>query len=279
MNQYLEKIILNKRREITERKSLYPVKLLERSVYFPTDPVSMKSYLTREDKLGVIAEFKRKSPSKGVINQFAKPGETTLGYMQSGASALSVLTDKVFFDGNFADLTAARAENYCPILQKDFILDEYQIIEAKSIGADCILLIAAVLTKDEMRHLEEFAHCLKLEVLVEIHHENELDKIPDGVQNVGINNRNLETFEVDLENSERLLGKLPKNKVKVAESGIHDAEVASNLKSMGFDGLLIGEQFMKTIDPVAACRRFIRSLEKLEAKRVAQSAESREHSA
>lgn len=273
MNQYLEKIILNKNREITERKSLYPVKLLERSVYFPTLPVSMKSYLTRSDKLGVIAEFKRKSPSKGWINQFAKPGEITLGYMQSGASALSVLTDKVFFDGSFADLTAARAENYCPILQKDFILDEYQIIEAKSIGADCILLIAAVLTKDELRQLAAFAHSLKLEVLVEIHQEIELKKIPDEVKIIGINNRNLETFEVDLENAKRLLEKLPNEKVKVAESGIHSAEVASELKGMGFDGLLIGEQFMKTIDPVGACRRFIRGLEKLEAQCLAHSAE------
>lgn len=272
MNQYLEKIILNKKREITERKSLYPVKLLEKSVYFPTSSVSMKSYLTRKDKLGVIAEFKRKSPSKGWINQYAKPGEITLGYMQSGASALSVLTDKVFFEGNFSDLKAARAENYCPILQKDFILDEYQIIESKSIGADCILLIAAVLSKDEIKHLAEFAHSLKLEVLVEIHQESELEKIPDAVQIVGINNRNLKTFEVDLENSARLLQKLPAGKVKVAESGIHSAEVASELKGIGFDGLLIGEQFMKTIDPVGACRRFIRSLEKLEAKRDAHRA-------
>jgi indole-3-glycerol phosphate synthase len=273
MNQYLEKIILNKKREITERKSLYPVKLLERSVYFPTIPVSMKSYLTRSDKLGVIAEFKRKSPSKGWINQFAKPGEITLGYMQSGASALSVLTDKVFFDGSFADLTAARTENYCPILQKDFILDEYQIIEAKSIGADCVLLIAAVLSKDEIKRLADFAHSLKLEVLLEIHTEAELEKVPEDVQIIGINNRNLETFEVDLENAKRLLEKLPNEKVKVAESGIHSAEVASELKGMGFDGLLIGEQFMKTIDPVGACRRFIRGLEKLEAQRLAHSAE------
>lgn len=272
MNQYLEKIILNKKREIIERKSLYPVKLLERSVYFQTQPVSMKSYLTRDDKLGLIAEFKRKSPSKGWINQFAKPGEITLGYMQSGTSALSVLTDKVFFAGNLTDLSAARAENYCPILQKDFMLDEYQIIEAKSFGADCILLIAAVLSKDEIRRLADFAHSLKLEVIVEIHQEAELEKVPDEVRIVGINNRNLETFEVDLENSARLLQKLPAEKVKVAESGIHSAEVASGLKGLGFDGLLIGEQFMKTIDPVAACRRFIRSLEKLEAKRLAPSA-------
>lgn len=270
--KYLDKIIAHKAKEIAERKSLYPVKLLERSVYFPTNPVSMKAYLTRKDKSGVIAEFKRKSPSKGWINQFAKPGEITLGYMQSGASAVSVLTDSEFFAGTFKDLTAARDENYCPILQKDFILDEYQVIEAKSIGADCILLIAAILTKDQLKSLAKFAYSLGLEALIEIHSKEELDKIPPEVAIAGINNRNLKTFEVDLENSEKLLGMLPKDLVKIAESGINAAEEGVRLKAMGFNGLLIGEQFMRTIDPVSACRKFIRRLEKLEAKRVEHSA-------
>lgn len=262
--KYLEKIIAHKSKEIAERKSLYPVKLLEKSVYFPTRPVSMRTYLTRKDKSGVIAEFKRKSPSKGWINQFALPGEITLGYMQSGAAAISVLTDTEFFAGNFKDLSAARDENYCPILQKDFILDEYQIIEAKSIGADCILLIAAILDKEQVNSLAKFAHDLGLEVLLEIHSEEELEKMPEGVSLVGINNRNLDTFDVDLENSEKLLGMLPKDMIKVAESGIHSAKDGARLKSMGFDGMLIGEHFMGTIDPVAACRKFIRSLEKME---------------
>lgn len=261
--KYLDKIIAHKAKETEERKSLYPVKLLEKSVYFSTMPVSMKAYLTRKDKSGVIAEFKRKSPSKGWINQFARPGEITLGYMQSGASALSVLTDAEFFAGSFKDLSAARDENFCPILQKDFIQEEYQIIEAKSIGADCILLIAAILTKDQVNSLAGFAHSLGLEVIIEVHSKDELDKIPGDVSIVGINNRNLKTFEVDLENSEKLLGILPKGVVTVAESGIATAEDGAKLKTMGFDGLLIGEQFMKTIDPVAACRKFIRRLEKL----------------
>ena len=267
--KYLDKIVAHKAKEIAERKSLYPVKLLEKSVYFPTRPVSMKAYLTRKDKSGVIAEFKRKSPSKGWINQFAKPGEITLGYMQSGASAVSVLTDTEFFAGTFEDLAAARDENYCPILQKDFIMDEYQVIEAKSIGADCILLIAAIMDKNQVKSLTNFAHGLGLEVLIEIHSQEELDKVPEDASLVGINNRNLKTFEVDLENSEKLPGMLPNDVVKVAESGINAAEDGARLKAMGFDGLLIGEQFMKTIDPVAACRKFIRRLEKLEEEREA----------
>jgi indole-3-glycerol phosphate synthase len=264
MNKYLDKIIAHKRKEVEDRKSLYPVKLLGKSVYFNTLSVSMKTYLKRKDKSGVIAEFKRKSPSKGWINQFAKPDEITLGYMQSGASALSVLTDTEFFAGSFGDLTAARNENYCPILQKDFIIDEYQIIEAKSIGADAILLIAAILSKELIKLLTQFAHSLNLEVIIEIHSEEELEKIPNDATIVGINNRNLKTFEVDLNNSEKLLYMLPAEKLKVAESGIHTAEKGARLKQMGFDGLLIGEQFMASIDPVSACRQFIRQLEKLE---------------
>lgn len=263
MNKYLDNIINQKYKAVEERKSLYPVKLLEKSTYFTTLPVSMQAYLKREDKSGVIAEFKRKSPSKGWINQFAKPGEISLGYMQSGASALSVLTDTEFFAGTFKDLTAARNENFCPILQKDFILDEYQIIEAKSIGADAILLIAAVLSKEKIEALNAFAQSLKLEVIVEIHDDKEIGKIPHDAEIVGINNRNLKTFEVDLKNSEKLLKLIPGDKVKIAESGIHTAEDGALLKKMGFDGLLIGEKFMATIDPIAACRRFITKLEKL----------------
>jgi indole-3-glycerol phosphate synthase len=263
MNKYLEKIIQHKYREVEERKALYPIKLLEKSVYFQTQPVSMKAYLRRPDKSGVIAEFKRKSPSKGWINQFANVADVTLGYMQAAASGLSVLTDSRFFAGSFDDLKAARNENYCPILQKDFIVDEYQLIEAKSIGADTVLLIAAVLDKKQMKNLSEVAHKLGLETLVEIHSTDELDKIPLDTDVVGINNRNLHTFEVDIENSEKLLNLLPKEMVKIAESGIKNAEDGVKLKRMGFDGLLIGEQFMATIDPALACKRFIRKMENI----------------
>jgi len=267
MNKYLEKIIDHKRKEIAARKEIYPVKLLEKSAFFPTVPVSMTSYLRRPGSSGVIAEFKRKSPSKGWINEIAQPAEVTLGYMQSGAAGLSVLTDKEFFAGSFADLSAARRENYCPILQKDFLLEEYQIIEAKSIGADAILLIAAVLEAKEIKAMTQFAHSLKMEVIVEIHHEAELIKVPDEADIVGINNRNLKTFEVDLENSMQLLNSLPSGKVKIAESGIQTPEDGAMLRSMGFDGLLIGELFMKAYDPVPECRRFIKKLNRLLAEK------------
>ncbi len=263
MNKYLENIIRHKRREVEERKALYPVKLLEKSIYFSTNPVSMKAYLQRPDKSGVIAEFKRKSPSKGWIRQFANPAEITLGYMQSGASALSVLTDNHFFAGSFDDLKAARNENYCPILQKDFIIDEYQLIEAKSIGADAVLLIAAVLTERDLKSLAKAAHNLDLETIIEIHSADEIGQIPEDADVIGINNRNLQTFEVDIKNSEKLLNQLPKEFVKIAESGISSAEEGANLKMMGFDGLLIGEQFMASADPVLACKRFIRKMDSI----------------
>lgn len=267
MNKYLEQIIGHKRKEVAARKEIYPVKLLEKSVFFATRPVSMKSYLRRPGSSCVIAEFKRKSPSKGWINEIAQPAEVTLGYMQSGAAGLSVLTDKEFFAGTFADLTAARKENYCPVLQKDFLLEEYQIIEAKSIGADAVLLIAAVLEADEMKALSHFALSLGLEVIVEIHSREELEKVPDEADIVGINNRNLKTFEVDLKNSATLLRSLPAEKVKIAESGIQSAEDGAMLRKMGFDGLLIGELFMKAYDPVPECRRFIKKLNRLMAEK------------
>src|ERR1700722_10381942 len=153
----LEKIAEFKIKEVDEKRSLYPVKLLGRSIYFKTKPVSLRSYLLEKNKSGVIAEFKRKSPSKGVINAYAPVGPTTIGYMQAGASALSVLTDKEFFGGSNADLSEARKYNYCPILRKDFIVDEYQITEAKSIGADAILLIGAILAKEKVKQLAAFA--------------------------------------------------------------------------------------------------------------------------
>src|SRR5688572_19192414 len=170
----LDQIIEYKRKEVSERKELYPVKFLEQSIYFGTQPVSLKKYIQREDKSGIIAEIKRKSPSKGVINPHVSVERTSIGYMQAGASALSVLTDKQFFGGSNEDLTIARKYNFCPILRKDFTIDEYQIVEAKSIGADAILLIAAVLSSDQINKLTGFAHSLGLEVLLEVHDEEEL---------------------------------------------------------------------------------------------------------
>ena len=256
----LDEIIAYKRKEVTERAETHPTKLLEQSLYFKSECVSLKKYIQREDKNGIIAEFKRKSPSKGMINEFVSVEKTSIGYMQAGASALSVLTDSHFFGGKNEDLTNARKFNFCPILRKDFTISEYQIIEAKSIGADAILLIAAVLKKEEIKQFTQLAHQLGLEVLLEIHTQEELNKYIPEINLVGINNRNLKTFDVDFENSIRLAQQLPANTVKIAESGINDYKNIIELKKHGFDGFLIGENFMKTAAPELACKRFIEKL-------------------
>jgi indole-3-glycerol phosphate synthase len=235
---------------------------LERSLYFNTQPVSMVKYLKRADRVGIIAEFKRKSPSKGSINAYAPVKETTLGYMQAGASGLSVLTDKTYFGGTTQDLATARKINYCPILRKDFMVDEYQIIEAKSMGADVILLIASVLTKEEIRQFSKLAFGLGLEVLLEVHNKEELGKYADGIQLVGVNNRNLNDFSVDIQRSFDLLPEMPSGVAKVAESGLSSPENVISLKRAGFDGFLIGEQFMKHSLPHVACKELVDKIEK-----------------
>jgi indole-3-glycerol phosphate synthase len=257
----LDEIINHKRKEVSERKELYPFKLLERSIYYATPVVSLKQYLLRTDKSGIIAEFKRKSPSKGMISPYAKVEQVTLGYMQAGASALSVLTDEKFFGGSNVDLTKARKVNYCPILRKEFIIDEYQIAEAKSIGADAILLIAACLSKEEISRLARFAKSLGLEILLELHEEEEFDKIPSEIELIGINNRNLKNFEVDIDQSKKFAAKIPAHFTKIAESGIDSVSVIRDLKNHGFKGFLMGEYFMKSPDPGKACTEFIKALE------------------
>jgi indole-3-glycerol phosphate synthase len=260
----LDEIVAYKRKEVAKRAATHPIKLLEQSLYYNSDCVSLKKYILREDKSGIIAEFKRKSPSKGIINAYADVEKVTIGYMQAGASALSVLTDNNFFGGTNNDLTIARKYNFCPILRKDFTVSEYQIIEAKSIGADAILLIASVLTKDEIKQFTTLAHQLGLEVLLEVHTQEELDKYIPEISLVGINNRNLNTFEVDFENSIRLANQLPKDTVKTAESGINNPSNIITLRKHGFDGFLIGENFMKTAEPEIAAKKFIYNISLLE---------------
>jgi len=246
---------------VQERKELYPTKLLEKSIYFPTPTVSLKEYITTPDRSGIIAEFKRKSPSKGDINKYADAETITIGYMQAGAAALSVLTDELFFGAKPDDLKIARKFNYCPILRKDFIIDEYQIVESKSIGADAILLIAKILSPKQINELSTFAKSLGLEVLLETHTKEEiLDNEIADVDLIGINNRNLDTFEVDIENSIKLAELLPQNIPKIAESGIEDTETVKTLKSNGFNGFLIGEHFMRNSQPAEKCNAFIKQL-------------------
>jgi indole-3-glycerol phosphate synthase len=265
MNTILNDIIDSKRREVAERKELFPVKLLERELFFPTQPVSLRRYLEREDLVGVIAEIKRRSPSKGVLKEHLSVEEISIGYMQAGASALSILTDKQYFGGSTADLTVARRCNYAPILRKDFILDEYQIIEAKAFGADVILLIAAALSAQECAALAQTARSFGLEVLLEVHSEQEIQShLNPHISLVGVNNRNLHDFSVSLELSESLIDHIPQEIVAIAESGLSEPHSVLRLKRLGFRGFLIGEAFMREAEPHQACHRFIQKLEALE---------------
>jgi indole-3-glycerol phosphate synthase len=259
----LQKIVAYKYQEVADRKERIPVKLLEDSIYFHTPTVSLSAYLRRPDKSGIIAEFKRRSPSKGDINLYASVEEVSIGYMQAGASALSILTDEHFFGGQNSDLTTARKFNYCPILRKDFVIDEYQILEARSIGADAVLLIAACLTKAELHRLAGFARSLNLEVLVELHGLEELDKLSPLAQVVGVNNRDLKTFEVSIAHSLKLFPLLPTEMVKISESGLNDPHTVVELRRAGFQGFLIGEYFMQTEQPGRQCREFIQRIERM----------------
>lgn len=263
----LDKIVAHKGQEVAERKSLYPAKLLEKSIYFSSDVVSLKKYLLREDMAGIIAEIKRKSPSKGMLHEFVSIEQTSIGYMQGGASALSILTDTEFFGGKNEDLTTARKFNFCPILRKDFTIDEYQILEAKSIGADAILLIAAALSPERLEELARFAKSLNLEVLMEVHNGEELSShVNQYLDVVGVNNRDLKTFNVNLETSIELAESIPNEFVKISESGISDPSAVIKLMSHGFQGFLIGEYFMSNSRPGAVCAEFVKQINKLKMK-------------
>ncbi|GAB3333609.1 indole-3-glycerol phosphate synthase TrpC [Marivirga atlantica] len=253
----LEKIINYKKEEVEKRKKLYPVELLKQQTYFEATPVSLKKYLLDPNKTGIIAEFKRQSPSEGIINQHAKVEETSIGYMQAGSSALSILTDKPSFGGDLEDLKTARKFNFCPILRKDFMIDSYQVYEAKANGADAILLIAAAIDRAKAEELAALAHELKMEVLLEVHNEEEINShLGDYVDLVGVNSRDLKSFKTDLEGLKALYSKIPDEYVKIAESGIKTSEDYLKLKTLGFKGFLIGTTFMKNTNPAKACQKF-----------------------
>ena len=258
----LQTIVAHKRKEVASRREMVPVKLLESSLYFRSRPLSLRQYLLREDGSGLIAEFKRKSPSKGWINQYAPVERTTLGYMQAGAAALSILTDAEFFGGKNEDLTTARRFNFCPILRKDFVVDEYQILEAKSVGADAVLLIAAVLTPAEIHTLGALARSLGMEVLLEVHDGEELARSihADAVDLVGVNNRNLHDFSLSLNTSLELAAAIPNDFVKVSESGISSAATIGHLRESGYRGFLLGEAFMRSARPERACAALVQEI-------------------
>ena len=255
----LEKIVAYKREEVAVRKLLKPAEELKQSENFERITLSLKQNLLNENSTGIIAEFKRKSPSKGFINEHADVLQVTKDYTAFGASGLSVLTDHHFFGGHTEDLIAARINNI-PILRKDFIIDPYQILDAKTMGADVILLIAACLSVSEVKELAAYAKEIGLEILLELHSENELLHICDDVDMVGINNRNLKTFKVDLNRSLELSKLIPAGKIKIAESGIDNAETIICFKDAGYKGFLIGETFMKQTDPGDAFKEFVKQI-------------------
>ncbi|WP_086477096.1 MULTISPECIES: indole-3-glycerol phosphate synthase TrpC [Arenibacter] len=256
----LDKIVIDKRKEVALKKSIVPISQLESSVLFERPTISLATNL-RKSQSGIIAEHKRRSPSKAVINQNLSVDEVATGYEKAGACGMSVLTDGKYFGGSMDDLLLARASANLPLLRKEFILEEYQLLEAKAYGADVILLIASILTKEEIKSLSQFAQSLSLEVLLEVHNEEELHKsIMPSLDLFGVNNRNLKTFEVSLETSKALSTLIPDDFVKVSESGISSVEAIKELQPYGYQGFLIGENFMKTDNPGESATQFIKQL-------------------
>jgi len=257
----LDKIIAKKRIEVDQAKAAVAVADLEIRPLFDRQCLSFPASIRDNGKNGIIAEYKRASPSKGIINDSSPVDDVVHGYQQAGASAVSVLTDPDFFKGNLADLTAARAVLQIPLLRKEFIIDEYQIIEAKAYGADIILLIAAVLSPAQVKSLSAFAQSLGMNVLLEVHNREELERsVMDTLDAIGVNNRNLNDFSVSLDHSLELVNLIPDRFIKVSESGISDPATIRQLREAGFQGFLIGENFMKTGDPAQAIKRFVSAL-------------------
>ncbi len=256
----LEQIIRHKKKEVASLKEHISIRDLEKEPWFERETISLQQRLQDANSHGIIAEFKRKSPSKGIINQHSKPEEVTPLYQEAGAAGVSILTDSNFFGGSIHDILVTRPHLEIPILRKEFIVDEFQIVQAKAIGADAILLIAECLTKREIEKFSLCARNLNLEVLMEIHSEEMLDKVNEHINIIGVNNRNLRTFEVNIEQSITLFSKIPSNFVKISESGVSNNKEIHTLQKVGFDGFLIGENFMKTDNPGQACINFIQNI-------------------
>lgn len=256
----LDQINAYKKKEVASKKEAFPITILEQSLYFNRTSYSLAEAI-KNSTTGIIAEHKRKSPSKAVINDQIKLPEVVKGYEDAGAIGISILTNTKFFGGSLDDLLLARNTVQSPLLRKEFIIDEYQILEAKAYGADAILLIAASLSKKKIKDFSIIAKQLSLDVLVEIHHEAELEKsVHETVDIIGVNNRNLKTFEVSLENSLVLAQKIPSSFVKISESGLKTPEDIQLLREVGFQGFLMGEQFMKAENPGKSLKEFILNL-------------------
>lgn len=258
MMSVLEKIVAGKKSEVKESKRRIPYTVLEKSDFFGRQPLSLKAALEAHGSPGIIAEFKRKSPSAGWLNRTSLPADVCESYRQAGARAVSVLTDSFSFGGSLEDLKQVRAKVGCPVLRKDFIIDEYQVVEAKAAGADAILLIAEVLDAVKMTELFMFADSLGLDVLVEIHDEKSIPKLPPDAGLIGINSRDLGSFSVSLDYAGEMISFLPSGVIKIAESGIRSSDDYKKMKAVGFDASLIGGLFMQSDDPGGACKNFIK---------------------
>jgi indole-3-glycerol phosphate synthase len=260
MKNILEEVVEQRKATVQQLKSIVPMQAWQMMPLYNRKCISLKQHLLDENGTGIIAEFKRASPSKGIINNDADVLDVALGYQFHGAAALSILTEPEYFNGDNDDIINIRESINIPVLRKDFVFDEYQITEAKAIGADVILLIAASLTPAEVKRLATFAIGIGLEVLLEIHTEDELQHICDATEIVGINNRDLKTFTVDINRSIELGKKIPADKIKIAESGINNVDTICTFKNAGFKGFLIGENFMKQPDPTIAFAEFVQQL-------------------
>lgn len=252
----LDKIVAQKRIEVAQQQDYTSIEKLKTYDFFGKKVPSLKAYLQDEKHNGIISEYKRQSPSKGIINSISTVEQVIPLYEKAGVSGISVLTDLEFFGGNTSDLVAARKVSSVPILRKDFMISAYQIYEAKAIGASAILLIAAILSYDEAFELSQLAKDLGLDILMEVHNKEELDIVNPLVDVVGVNNRNLKTFEVSLQQSIDLAAVMPADVVKISESGIYSVEDIFLLRQHGFQGFLIGENFMRTNNPGQACIDF-----------------------
>jgi indole-3-glycerol phosphate synthase len=256
----LENIIVNKRKELVFIKEQNAIADLEKCRLFSRDTISLSEFLSDPVKTGIITEFKRMSPSKGIINSEADVREVTHGYTLAGASAISILTDIKFFGGTINDLLIARELNSIPILRKDFIIDEFQVVESKAAGADAILLIAAALERDQVSVLAAMSHSLGMEVVLEIHSPDELKKVNEYVNIIGVNNRDLKNFDVDINVSAEMADKIPEQFMKISESGISSPLTVKYLREAGYDGFLMGEFFMRRENPASAFSDFVKQI-------------------
>jgi len=260
MTNILQEIVGKRKETVKMLKSIVPMQAWEMLPHFSRNCLSLKKSLLDESLTGIIAEFKRASPSKGIINDKADLFDVLFDYELNGASAVSILTEPIYFKGNNDDMMNIAGSMTIPVLRKDFIFEKYQVAESKAIGADVILLIAACLSPSEVKKLAAYAKSIGLEVLLEIHNTEELEHICDEVDLVGVNNRNLKTFEVDINTSLQLIDKIPAGKTAISESGIRSLDTIVTLKQAGFKGFLIGETFMKEENPGKAFKKFVAAL-------------------